>query len=140
MKRTVSIPFMTAALLMMLVFMTVPHHHHDEMMCWAVSYCETDHAFNDEHTGHDAKESHSHNEPHAGEINEISMPPENDGLTAFHQSHFLTVITTFENHNCILDIDSDTPYTGCQKDKHRDEQDGFMSSHSLRAPPAHPVS
>jgi hypothetical protein len=120
---------------MMLVFMTVPHHHHDEMMCWVISYCDVDHAINDEHTDHDAADSHSQNEPHTGEINEINMPPENE--MPFPQ---LTIICTAVYCDCVLAVNKDATDTSCISDGRRREQDGFMSSRSLRAPPSRPAS
>ncbi|MDR1747284.1 MAG: hypothetical protein LBR49_08470 [Tannerella sp.] len=134
MRRIISISSLVTAVFVMLAFLFVPHHHHHDFMCWKMVVCEQDGAVNDEHTGHDASDTHT-DSTHTGEINDMETPPENDVLSfADPFSDDVSIICYIPDFLCNPAVNSTTE-NKYATDKTFYESADVGSPHGLRAPP-----
>jgi len=90
---------MSMAVALLLAFALVPHHHHGEAVCWAVERCELDGAVNDEHTHHDASDSHSPVEHHDGDISDLTTPPDNDVVLSADYHYIMDFLSPYGEFN-----------------------------------------
>jgi len=134
MKRFLALTLHFIAVSLLMAFSLAPHHHHGEALCFLMERCHIDGAVNDEHTHHDASDSHLPGDAHFGEINDVIAPQNNsERIEADCRQHTvllclppsLNVLTAYKSGNTHRFL-----FCCIYKSPFQD------SPHSLRAPPA----